>query len=1110
MKKYLILAALFIFSLQDVCANHTKGGWMYYEYLGPGINNPAFLRYRIGLNLYIDCGSVLIEPTWNFSFFSGRFPHAFIQDVTVTAAPDYTITGCVLPNCYPCLSNIPSRCYKIINYETIVELAPSTDGYIVSKQRCCRVTGISNLQAPSTQWGAMYTIKIPGTNTTPTAPTNSSPQFIFNDTAVVCAGSPFNLNFKATDIDGDSLDYSFVPAYDGPSVAGNPNPTTASTPPYNTIGYVAPYSGVSPLGAAVNINPVTGIISGIAPPVGEYVICVLVKEYKNGIYIGESRKEIHLKTAPCTPIVATPSPDFTTCDGFTVNFFHNSSGANTVFWDFGDGTTLADTSWLNTPTYTYPDTGIYIVTFIINRGQQCTDTARRTVRVYPGFFPGFKINSTLCTNAPVQFVDTSKTNYGAINSWRWNFGDLSTLADTSYLQNPVYSYLTPGSYTVELKVTNTFGCEKTIFDDVTLVDPPLLGVFPKDTAYCRLDSLQLNATGTGTFNWLPPVNILGANTATPTVFPNSPIKYYVTLTSAEGCISKDSVNVTPKNDVTNSITANPPNICEEDTLLLSGTSNYTNVTWQWSPAATIEFPAQQNTRAFPLVNTTYTLVTTWGRHCIATATKPVTVKPLAIPNAGPDQLICSGQTTSAQLTASGGNTYTWSPPTGLSNTNIANPTASPTVTTTYAVAVGVTGCAKTRTDTVTVVVSAPPPITPLNDTLICNIDTLQLTTVGTGSFLWSPNYMISSLTAQSPLVSPDVPTKYYVRLTDIFGCVNTDSVFVDVKDRVTLFAGNDTTICQTDGFRLTTVSDALHYQWTPATYLDSDTAKRPFTTPLNTITYHVVANIGKCQSSDDVTITAVPYPAANAGPDQAICPEWNADVQLNATGGSSYLWTPSTFLSNRTTQNPVAVKPTASIRYIVAVTDTLGCPKPVRDTVWVIVHPKVIANAGPADTIVVLSQPLVLTGTGGVSYLWSPATWLNSDTIQKPTSRPQGNIRYTVTATSVNGCTASDFIDVIVYRIEPDMYVPNAFTPNGDKKNDIFRPILIGMKELRYFRVYNRFGQLVYSTSDIGSGWDGTFRGRGQDPATYVWYGEAVTYTGEVKFKKGYVVLIRE
>lgn len=1110
MKRYLFLIALTLLSLQEVNATHTKGGWMYYEYLGQGINDPTKLRYKIGLKFYVDCFTNVPEGSWNFTVFDGRIPYNILQNIAIAPSDTTRIIGCVLPDCYPCLNNIPNRCYEIRTYETIVELAPSTNGYIISKQRCCRIDLISNVQPPSNNWGATYTIQIPGTVNGATAPLNSSPQFIFNDTAVVCGGSPFTLNFTATDLDGDSLAYSFVPAYHGGDNGANSNPGTASPPPYSTIPYLAPYSGTQPLGSSVSINPVTGVISGIAPPIGEYVVCVLVKEYRNGVYIGESRKELHLKTAACTPIVATPNPNFTTCDGFTVNFFHTSAGANNVYWDFGDGTTLSDTSWLNTPSYTYPDTGIYTVMFIINRGEQCTDTAYRTIRVYPGFLPGFLTSPALCANSPIQFTDTTYSRYGAVDTWRWDFGDLTTLADTSHLKNPVYTYPAAGTYNVELQVTNDKGCFKTYNKTITITDNPIVDIFPADTAYCGLDSLQLTGVGTGNFVWTPNINIIGANTATPIVFPSVPTKYYTTLTDAFGCSSKDSITVTPKNDLTNSITANPPNICAEDTLQLSGTSNYiTNVSWQWSPAATLEFPTLQNTRAFPLVNTTYTLVTTWGKHCVATATKPVTVKPLAIPNAGPDQTICGGQQT-ATLNAGGGNTYTWSPPTGLSNTNTANPVASPTVTTTYAVAVGVTGCAKTKTDSITVFVSAPPPIALLNDTLICNIDTLQLTTAGTGNFLWSPNYMISSVTAQSPLVSPDVPTMYYLRLTDPFGCFNTDSVFVDVKDHVTLFAGNDTTICQTDGFRLTTISDALHYKWTPNTYLDNDTAKRPFTIPLTSITYRVVANIGKCQSQDDITITAVPYPAPNAGPDQAICPEWGSNMQLNASGGSSFLWTPSTFLNNRNLPNPVAIRPTASIRYIVAVTDTLGCPKPVRDTVWVIVHPRVIANAGPADTIVVLGQPLLLHATGGISYLWSPATWLNSDTIQSPLAFPQGNIRYTVTATSVNGCTASDFIDVTVYRIDPDMYVPNVFTPNGDGKNDIFRPILIGMKELHYFRVYNRFGQMVYSTTEIGKGWDGIYLGKGQDPATFVWYAEAVTYKGDVRFKKGSVVLVRQ
>jgi gliding motility-associated-like protein len=368
--------------------------------------------------------------------------------------------------------------------------------------------------------------------------------------------------------------------------------------------------------------------------------------------------------------------------------------------------------------------------------------------------------------------------------------------------------------------------------------------------------------------------------------------------------------------------------------------------------------------------------------------------------------------------------------------------------------------------------------------------------------------MISSVTAQSPLVSPDVPTWYHVHLTDPVGCKNEDSVFVDVRDHVTLDAGPDTVICRTDGFFINTVSDALHYKWTPATWLSSDTAKRPFATPLASITYHLVANIGKCQKQDDVYIKVAPYPAANAGPDVPICPGFSA--QLNATGGSSYVWSPVTFLNNRFIHNPVSLRPTASIRYIVTVTDTLGCPKGVKDTVFVHVYPRVIADAGPSDTIVVRGQPLQLNATGGLTYLWSPSTWLNNPNIQSPVSRPDNSIRYTVLVTSADGCFATDSINVIVYFVDPDMYVPTAFTPNGDGKNDVLRPILLGMKALTYFKVFNRFGELVFSTSEQGKGWDGTYKGKGQDPATFVWMAEGVTYLGQVRKKKGYAVLIRQ
>ncbi len=1108
MKKYLLLIILSVICIQDIYASHTKGGWMYYEYLGPGIVDPLKLRYKIGLNYYVECNNLVPELDWNFTFFSGTAPFNFIQNIPVSVGTTIQIDGCTSASCYPCLSSIPQRCYEIRNYEIIVELDPAPDGYIISKQRCCRLNGIINIQTPSNAFGATYTIKIPGFNDGPTAPMNASPFFIFNDTAVVCGGSPFTLNFTAIDADGDSLEYRFVDAFDGAS-SGPANPPTSNPPPFSFLTYVAPYSGLRPLGNAVNINPLTGVISGIAPPVGEYVICVLVREYRNGLFIGEARKELHLETAPCTPLVANPNFNSVTCDGFTVTLTQNTSGnPDTYFWDFGDPASgPANYSNLPNPTHTFTDTGVFQIKLVVSIAGLCIDSIIKPIGVYPSFFPGFTNSAQLCVNTSVQFTDTTYFQYGNVIAWRWNFGDGTTLADTSHLQNPVYSYSGAGNFPVELIVTNDKGCIDTLIKNIIISDNPIVTLLSFDSSYCGLDSLQLSAAGTGSFNWTPNTNITGGNTATPLVYPTTATRYTVTLTNASGCFKSDSLLVTPKFDLSNSINANTVNICEEDTVQLSGITNKTNnITWQWSPPGSVATPNAQNTLAYPSATTNYTLTTTWGAHCVATATKNIVVKPLAIPNAGPDDALCNGQA-SVQLNASGGDTYVWSPAAGLSNPNIANPIASPAATTTYTVTVGVTGCAKTRSDSMVLTVRTLPAINTTNDTLICYIDTLQLNTTGTGNFTWTPNYMISNTSIPDPLVSPDVPTTYYVRLTDNFGCYRDDSVFVDVRTSVSLNAGADTTVCQGDAFVLNTISDGLYYQWTPSTYLNFNNIKNPVATPLNTITYQVVASIGKCSNQDDITITVVPYPVANAGPDKSICLGFS--TQLNASGGSSYAWSPANFLNNRFAQNPIVTNPPASIRYIVSVRDNLGCPKAVNDTVWVYVAAAVKADAGPADTVVVLGQPLQLNASGGNTYTWSQPTWLSNPNIQNPVALPQDDIQYILTATTAQGCVGIDFINVKLYKMDPDLYVPNAFSPNGDNINDILKPILLGMRELHFFRIYNRSGQLIYSTTSKNEGWDGTFKGKKQDSGTFVWMAEGINYKGDLRQKKGTTILIK-
>lgn len=416
------------------------------------------------------------------------------------------------------------------------------------------------------------------------------------------------------------------------------------------------------------------------------------------------------------------------------------------------------------------------------------------------------------------------------------------------------------------------------------------------------------------------------------------------------------------------------------------------------------------------------------------------------------------------------------------------------------------GCRGTFTQDV--IITDQPALTVSNDTLICSLDTLQLNAIGAGTLLWSPNYMINDVTSATPLVSPDVTTTYTVMITDAFGCVGSDSVKVNVVNFVTLFKPNDSTICQGDPVVLRIVSDGLHYVWTPAATLNDSTLKNPTATPVvpGINNYHVVANIGKCVSQADIKLNVVPYPLANAGLDQSIC--FGASTQLQASGGSIYNWSPIAFLSDPRIANPIVLNPTAGVRYIVTVRDVLGCPKAVRDTVIVNVI-RIIANAGPRDTSVVVGQPLQLNATGGSSYLWSPALWLDNLNISDPIALPQDNIQYRVKVSNSIGCFANDTINVKVYKIQADLLAPTGFSPNRDNLNELFRPILIGMRSLDLFRVYNRWGQMLYSGTDANAGWDGNFGGKSQEAGTYVWYAEGTDYKGTKIKKKGYVVLIR-
>ena len=352
---------------------------------------------------------------------------------------------------------------------------------------------------------------------------------------------------------------------------------------------------------------------------------------------------------------------------------------------------------------------------------------------------------------------------------------------------------------------------------------------------------------------------------------------------------------------------------------------------------------------------------------------------------------------------------------------------------------------------------------------------------------------------------------YTVTAKDAKGfSVVSQPVVISFINNLTVDAGADQTICQGNAVRLMAVSNGSAYAWTPATGLDDATELGLQASPAATTLYTLTATLGVCQATATVTVNVNPAPVADAGPDTAIC--YGQSVQLHGSGGVGYAWSPGTWLDNAGIADPVVSRPTESIVYSLSVTDALGCRSLEPDEVAVTVTPPPAISLGH-DTAVLADQPVYLdvqdvNNSGFTSYAWSPAEGLNDPTIANPVATVSASTTYTVVAATSNGCEATASIDIKVYSVS-DLFVPNAFTPNGDGHNDVLRVIPIGIRALNYFTVFNRWGQRVFTTTNPGTGWDGTVNGVLQPVGTYVWMAGGVNYKGEVVERKGVVVLIR-
>jgi gliding motility-associated-like protein len=770
MKRLVVVSFLLFGFYHAALADHITGGEMFYTFLG---KEGTDYQYRVVLKLFMRCnsGRRFNDPSTVVVFERGT--NARLRDVPINLSRQENIS---LSNTNPCITNPPAVCYDVGYYEFVLSLPPNNNGYLLVSQVNFRIAGINNLTPNYAQIGATYTAEIPGT--AESTPENHSAHFTGSDLVVVCANNSFSYSFAAEDGDGDQLRYSFCNAYvSGTSGVNAPPPQ----PPYASVPYRGGFSGQRPLGPNVQLNPSTGLITGVAPAAGVYVVTVCVEEVRNGTIIAVQRKDLQINITECTIAAASLLPEYLLCKDtkkLTLTNFSNSPLISTYLWQIQDqnGAELYSSD-APTVSYEFADTGMYKVDLYINKGQQCSDSVSTLVRVYPGLSAGFRYTG-ICVNKPTSFFDTSSLVYGSINSWYWDFEDPLSSGDTSDVKNPVYTYSQTGSRNVSFTVSTTKGCSETIVQPVNILDKPPLNFTFRDTLICKGDTLQLGSLSSGSFSWSPSAGIINANSPSPRVYPAATTTYMASLND-NGCINTDSVRVRVVDFV--SLQAfNDTVICEKDAAFLSASTD--GLQFAWTPALSVSAPGELHTSAFPGVSTTYQLTATIG-HCTAKDEMTVRVVPYPEVNAGMDTVICFHST--CQLVATtNGSSFAWSPSNSLINPRSLTTMARPAGSTAYVLtAYDTRGCPKPARDTVLVTVLPKIIAHAGNDTAVVIGEPLQLHASGGVNYVWSPGQNLSSVTEPDPVAvffEAAESMHYAVLVYNEAGCVDTASVRIKI------------------------------------------------------------------------------------------------------------------------------------------------------------------------------------------------------------------------------------------------------------------------------------------------------------------------------------------
>lgn len=830
----------------------------------------------------------------------------------------------------------------------------------------------------------------------------------------------------------------------------------------------------------------------------------------------------------------TPNADFVAdslsgCAVHRVRFTDASTFASSWLWEFGDGTT----SSLRNPIKNYGTPGVYNVTLIINPGQPCSDTIVKTnyISVYGIVAADYILNGyDRCSPDEIMFQDTSSSYSGIINRWSWNFGD----GDTSNLQNPTHIFSMPnvqGVFFVSFTVFDNQGCRKTTSRNLQFINPE--PDFTVDSLACPGELLTFNnLTEEGSLNMVYTWHFGDGTTSTldtPTHAYAAPGIYDVKLvaqasTCPDSIVKIAAVRVSnPAIDFFVNANFDP---CPPFPVQFTNIGDRPDLAYEWyfgdgdtstfnNPLHVYDMPGKYTVTLIGVAPTgcsdtvTYVeIVHAGGPTGVFTASADSGCVPLTIDLSA----VVDGTTTAYTLTTGDGTIY----PDSLHATHTYTTPGDYVVT--YSLTDSL-GC-NFPYDFDTIVVGAIPYPNLPTDTVVCKGNYVKFDLQLGDIFIWTasqtPNYL-SCTDCPDPLsTAPDTIT-YYVTAISNLGCSASDTILMNVDPLPPIFPGISFRICPSDTLQLSAGPNVTAATWTPNLFIDDTNSVNPKVFPNDTMQYRVTgSNSTGCSISRIVRVEVIDRVVANLSfNDTLLCEGGAVQLDLNVEQASyndtSYVWSPPSYLSSPIIEDPLFAGPFGTYTYTV-ITRSSTCI-PDTDVVNIEVAPKPSVEAGDDQTVAVGTEVQIWAASPNqVTYYWTPTTdSLSCTACRRPFVTVNSSQSVSVMAINEFGCAAFDTVYLTTVDCGGSVFVPNTFTPNNDDLNDRLYVRGAGLKALEYFRVFDRWGQMVFETKNISEGWDGSLNGTDRvcELGVYVYMMKGICSSNETMEKSGNVTLVR-